>query len=298
MRNNNSLMGHQDRTEYFFPDSIEQALEMKRKFSSGGQFIAGGTDLLIEIHRRRPEAFIDLTRIPEISQILISETQIEIGAGVTYGQLLKDPVFSRRVPIIGQAVRTIGGVQVRNLGTLIGNIVNASPAADTLPALYVLNALVRFTKNGSTSIVPIHEFITGPGQTILPKNELLVSVTFEPPTEGWLASYQKLGLRRSMAIAVVNVAVMLKLDHSKVTQIRIALGAVAPTVIRAVKIEEFLSGKLLNPQSIKAATELIPTVIEPIDDLRGSAEFRVRAAKGVLRRTLNDLRTRSDGVEG
>lgn len=284
-------------TGYFFPSSVNHALELKRELDARGKYIAGGTDLLLRLGDERPEALIDISRIPALCEITFNRSQIHIGAGVTYSQILNDAELMRLVPLLGHAVRTIGGVQVRNVATIVGNIVNASPAADTLPALYILNAMVHFTISGGNTHLPIDKFIVGPGQVVLPQNELVTGISFDIPGEDRFGSYQKLGLRRSMAIAVASVAVLLKMKNSKIMQARIALGAVAPTVIKASEAESILENNFLEDEVIEAAAAVASSATKPIDDVRGSAAFRTRVIKGLLRRTLNNLRTQTMAME-
>lgn len=286
------------RTAYFFPKTVDEAIEIKRAHGAGGQFIAGGTDLLLSLGSVRTEALIDLSRIPALVEITIPGSTVEVGAAVTYSQILQNPKIMRAVPLLGQAVRTIGGVQVRNVATLVGNVVNASPAADTLPALYVLNAEVHFTRGKDVLNVPIEEFIIGPGQTVLGRDEIVTGISFECPGKGWLGAYEKLGLRKSMAISVASMAVMLQMGESKAHQARMALGAVAPTAIRVPEAEHVLDGADLNDKTIEAVADAASDAARPIDDVRSTAAFRTRVIKGLVRRALYDLRSQSMEGEG
>jgi len=286
------------RTAYFFPKTVDEAIEIKRAYGVGGQFIAGGTDLLLSLGSVYTEALIDLSRIPALVEITTRGSTVDIGAAVTYSKIIQNSEIMRIVPLLGQAVRTIGGMQVRNVATLVGNVVNASPAADTLPALYVLNTEVHFTRSKDVLKLPIEEFVVGPGQVVLERDEIVTGISFERPEEGWLGTYEKLGLRKSMAISVASMAVMLQMDSSKSIQARMALGAVAPTAIRVPEAEHLLTGADINDTTIEAVADAASDAARPIDDVRSTADFRTRVIKGLVRRALYDLLSQSKKGEG
>lgn len=279
--------------EYYFPESVEQASRLKARYGDQSRFIAGGTDLLLVMERENdhPSALIDLTRIPSLQTFEIQERHAVIGAAVTLSEMLSDAYFSSSLPFLAKAIRSIGGVQVRNIATLVGNVVNASPAGDTLPVLYTLNARVHIDGLGHERSMPIDDFVLDVGQTALGPAELVTTVTFDLPDDKWIGSFQKLGLRKAMAISVANVAVLLKIENDLPIEARIALGAVAATVIRAPAAEEVLVGNVLDEHKIDEAANLVMRAAHPIDDIRGSAKYRRMVVGGLLRRALRDLQS-------
>ena len=279
--------------EYFLPGSVEEATRLKQHYGDESRFIAGGTDLLLSMERENnhPCALIDLTRIPSLRIFEINGNHLVIGAAVTFSELLASISFTSSLPFLAQAIRSIGGVQVRNIATLVGNVVNASPAGDTLPVLFTLNARVHIDGPDNERSMPIDDFVLDVGQTALVPAELVTHVTFERPDHEWIGSYQKLGLRKAMAISVANVAVLLNIENGLPVEARIALGAVAPTVIRASEAEEVLVGNALDEHKIDEVATLVMRAAHPIDDIRGSAKYRRMVVGGLLRRALRDLQS-------
>ncbi len=279
--------------EYHFPQSVEEAVGLLQRYGNQARIIAGGTDLLLRMEAEgfHPSALVDITRIPALKQLEMREDQMVIGSAVTYSELLDFPPLAEQVPFLARAIRTIGGVQVRNVATLVGNITNASPAGDTLPCLYVLQAEVHiFGPQGARSL-PIEQFILGVRRTALAPAELVTHVTFPLPLQGWRGAFEKLGLRRAMAIAVVSAAVMLKEVGGRVSEARCALGAVAPTVIRVPDLEAYLVGRALDDRAVEQAGHYAAQAAHPIDDVRGSARYRREAAAALVRRALRRLRS-------
>jgi CO/xanthine dehydrogenase FAD-binding subunit len=278
--------------EYEFPERVEEAIKLKQEFGNRARFIAGGTDLLLllEQQKYRPDLLIDVSRIPSLRKIETSDGQVLIGSGVTYSQLLTSPTFTHAVPFLADAIRTIGGTQIRNVATLVGNITNASPAGDTLAPLYVLNSRVHLLGPQGSHTVPIEDFILGVRQTALNDEELVTHVSFDIPNQDWRGVFEKLGIRRAMAIAVVSVSALLRIEQSHVVEARIALGAVGPTIIRAFEVEAFLEGLSLNSNTIiEEASSLAGKSAKPIDDIRASAQYRRLAVQGLIRRALRKI---------
>jgi len=283
--------------EYCFPKTVEEAYKLKQMYGDGAHFIAGGTDLLLEKGNIRPHLLIDLTRIPALQRLEVDDKRILIGSAVTYSRLLGVNPILTRVPFLANAIRTIGGRQIRNVATLAGNLINASPAGDTLPSLYCLEAQVGIDGPLGQRCLPVHEFVLGVRRTALISSEIVTQVSFEFPGPGWYTAYEKLGLRRAMAISVANVALMLKVEDRRVVQARIALGAVAPTVIRVPEVEAYLTDHTLEENSIEEAARLAAESCIPIDDIRGSARYRKEVVCGLMRRGLHTLYRQINGQE-
>jgi len=278
--------------DYRFPESIEEALSLMEGHRDSARIVAGGTDLmlLIEKEANTPRLLIDITRVPSLRTIEVEGDYIKIGAAATYRDLLAYAAISERVQFLADAIRTIGGVQIRNVATLIGNITNASPAGDALPPLYILGTEVVISGLRETRSLPIEDFILGVRRTALQPGELVTHIKFELPGNHWYGHFDKIGLRRAMAIAVVSAAFLIHIDNGKVDKARIALGAVAPTVVRASDAEAYLIGRELDEETIGAAAEIAVHSISPIDDLRATAEYRILATRGVIRRALRLIR--------
>jgi len=280
--------------EYYFASSVNEAITLLQRYGDEARLIAGGTDLmlLLEKQHRRPQALVDVTRIPELQRLEVDGRSVSIGAGVTYSQLLDHPLICERVPFLTDAIRQIGGVQIRNVATLVGNVTNGSPAGDTLPPLYTLGTLVHVEGGRGSRSVPIEEFVLGVRHIALESSELVTHVTFRLPDSSFLGTFEKVGLRRAMAIAVASVAALLRTTAGRVDEARIALGAVAPTVIRVPEVERFLVGRALDDETIERAVVLSMRTACPIDDIRSSLQYRRRAVGGLMRRALRHLRSR------
>ncbi len=284
-------MAERQRVQYFYPTNVPDCAEMLQHYGERARVIAGGTDLLLLMERQgfHPDALIDITRIPELLSLVVNAEHAEIGSAVTFRRLLDCRALCEGAPFLADAIRQIGGAQIRNIATLAGNIVNASPAGDTLPPLYVLGAQVRVQGPDGARRMPISEFVRGVRQVDLAPGELVTQVSFDLPGPEWRGVFQKLGLRRAMAIAVVNVAALARFDGERVIGARLALGAVAPTVLRMRQTEELLAGSRLDADVIEKAAAAASAAARPIDDVRASALYRRHAVRGIVRRALAKL---------
>jgi len=285
------VSGDNHKVDYYFPKDVQEASQWMQQYGDKARLIAGGTDLLLWMERQgyHPKALIDLTRIPELQKLEVADDQVLIGSAVTYSRLLKFPALTNGAPFLARAIRTIGGVQIRNIATLAGNVTNASPAGDSLPPLYCLEAQVGIYGAGGRRSLPIQEFILGVRRTALAPGELVTHLSFQLPGEDWQGVYEKLGLRRAMAIAVANLGLLLKIEAGRIREARLALGAVAPTVIRASQAETYLQEHALDEQTIEATAELATQATHPIDDVRASARYRREAVRGLVRRALRAI---------
>jgi carbon-monoxide dehydrogenase medium subunit len=276
--------------DYHEPGTLEQACELKAGFRESARLLAGGTDLIVHLKKGliRPEHIISLGRIQDLTRLEESGGFIRIGAGVTVTDLAESPLVAGRLPALGEGARALGSILVRNRATIGGNIGSARPAADLLPSLMVYGARLVLVRTGSSREVSLEEFITGPGKTILQPEEILscVRIPLPPPASG--AAYLHLGKRKSQEINIVNVASYVGLDAGgAVGTVRIAMGSVGPTPLRAVSAEAVLTGeKPHEALFVAAGEEARRRDCRPIDDFRGSAEYR-RAMVGILvKRTL------------
>jgi xanthine dehydrogenase iron-sulfur cluster and FAD-binding subunit A len=278
---------------YFTPNSFNGALDLLAEHHDHARIVAGATDLILEIDRnQRPEVsvLIDVTRIPGLDQITLDEKGwIHLGPLVTHNHIVISNLISERAFALTHACWNVGAPQIRNRGTVAGNLITASPANDSIPPLIALGAQLTLRSKSGDRVVPLDEFYLGVRETVLRDDEILADIAFPIPSQATRSTFIKLGLRRAQAISVVNVAVVLEMHGSKVERAVIALGAVAPTIIRAQKAEEFLTGKDLTPQTILEAGDRAAAAARPIDDLRGSAKYRKEMIRVCTMRALRSL---------
>lgn len=261
--------------------------------------IAGGTDLMVELDRgdhHDVETLVDLTRIAGLDAIDSDGETVTIGPLVTHNQAVASPVLRRHGALLVQACWEIGSPQLRNRATIAGNIVTASPANDTLSALVALEAELTLRSATTERRVPISEFHRGVRKTVLAPGELLTKISFPVLDEGWRGIYLKLGLRSAQAISVVHLAAMCHLEPGpgesaqRVTAARIALGSVAPTIVRVADAEAGLIGTTLDEAAIGAAADAAQAAVSPIDDLRATADYRLDVIAEMTKRALRSIR--------
>jgi probable selenate reductase FAD-binding subunit len=271
---------------FFSPDSVEEAIKLLNQ--EGAIPIAGGTDLIVLMQENRVnlKALIDLSSL-DLGYIRKNENYIHIGALTTFAAILENDMVRRTIPVLAQAASQIGSVQTRNMATLGGNLCSAIPSADSVPALLVLDASVCLLGENGTRILPLKEFFVGPRKTILDPGELLIEVLIPLPAINSATYFAKLGRRKSLSLAVVNAATMLRMNQENyIEDARIALGAVAPTPVRAENAENLLKGKVLNEALLDEVISLVDKDISPIDDFRASAAYRSHISHVLTKRAL------------
>lgn len=276
---------------YFTPTSVQEALRLLAEYGPQARVIAGGTDLLLELERgvRRASVLIDISRTPGLDGIALEGNEVRLGPLVTHNRLVASPVVVDRLFPIAQAAWSVGAPAIRNRGTLGGNLITASPANDTIAPLMALGATLVLRSLRGERRVPIHEFYRGVRQVDMAPDEMLVEVQVPAMAPGERGVFLKLGLRRALAISVVNVAAVVRLEDGIVTRARIALGSVAPTVIRAREAEGVLVGSPLSPEQVEEAANLAARAAVPIDDIRAGAEYRREMVRTLVRRALTIL---------
>lgn len=282
---------------YHSVTSADEAVALLAEYGEKARIVAGATDLLIELERGvRPgvEALIDVSRAPGLDGITLDEEGwIHLGPLVTHNQCVASKLVVERALPLAQAGWEVGAPQIRNRATVAGNLITASPANDTIPPLTALDARVRLLSARGERTVPLGEFYTGVRRTVMQPDEFLADIAFrglEPAERGM---FIKLALRRAQAISVVNIAIVLRFVEgadSPVEQARIALGSVAPTIIRAREAEGYLAGRTLTDEAIERAAELTAAAARPIDDVRGTAEYRREMSGVIARRALVAIR--------
>ncbi len=282
---------------YHAPRTLTEALELLAANPSARP-IAGGTDLMVELDRgvgaANPVTLIDLTRIPGLDEIEISEDLVRIGPLVTHNDIVSHPALPAIALPLVQACLEVGSPALRNRATVVGNVVTASPANDSLSALNALDAVVHITGPSTSRDVPIGEFTVGVRKTVLGEDELVTGISI-PRDPQRRSIYAKLGLRQAQAISVVHLGVSVWLGATgEVTDARIAIGSVAPTIFRSIAAEATLVGQPLAPPAIGAAASAAAAEIAPIDDLRAPADYRRDTTEVLIRRCLTALQTRTE----
>jgi CO/xanthine dehydrogenase FAD-binding subunit len=280
------------RYDYFKPGTLAEALALCAE-KAGARFIAGGTDLMIRIRGKevRPAALISLRNIPEITGVAADGGGVRIGAATTIADIARSAELERRLPVLVQAARRVGGPAVRNAGTVGGNLCNASPCADTALPLLVLEARLAIAGPRGSREIPLAELFKGPRATSLAADEIVTHVMVKAPSPTAKAVFLKRG-RVMMDLSVASVAVLLELDGDTCVKARVAAGSVAPTPIRLPETEALLSGRRLTDDVVAAASEAAMKGVSPITDVRSTADYRrqlvgvylKRAALGLLGR--------------
>ncbi len=273
--------------EYRIAASLDEALEL---LASGGWIpVCGGTDIMVKMRKGTlaPAGLLDISQVCEPETIEKREGRLRIGAAVRVETLAESPLLRREAPVLCEAAAELGSPQIRTSASLGGNLANASPVADLVPPLAVLEAEVVLVSAKGTRRVPLEDFFVGPGRTVMHGDELITAVECDAaPADGRVVcGYRRLGQRKALSISKVSAAVRLELRDDIVEKARIALGAVGPTVIRAVEAERRLEGSRLSGDAIEEAARLAEKAASPIDDHRSTASYR-KAMCGVLVRRI------------
>ncbi len=274
------------------PTTLPEALEMLT--GAGAMPIAGGTNVIADLRagKHEPTALVDLSRLAELRGVRRENGHIVIGGGTTITELLRDPLVAEHAPALAQAAQVFASPLIRNRATVGGNLVDASPAADTAPPLLALDAEVELTSAAGTRRVPLADFLVGVRRTLRRPDELLTAVRFPAATDDGrrMTAFHKVGLRKADAISVLSAAVAVAFDDAgRCASARIALGAVAPRPLRATVAEAVLAGEKLTPAIIAEAARLASEAASPISDIRGSAAYRRQVTEVMVRRLLEQM---------
>jgi carbon-monoxide dehydrogenase medium subunit len=272
--------------EMFQPATLQEASQLLRKNGPGGRFLAGGTDLVIAMKEKGllPNYIVDLKRLPGLSGIHEnSDGSISLGALTTLHEIETSALIQKRYPFLAQSAAEVGSIQIRNRATIGGNMANASPSADTSPALMALGATATIASASGERKLAVEEFFKGPGQNAMNPDEILTEVTIPKTGTNLVGEYIKFSPREMMDLAYVGVAVVYNLAASdkKCTGVRIVLGAVAPTPIRAKRAEAALEGQFLSEALAEKVGQIAAEEAKPISDVRSSADYR-RAMVGTM----------------
>lgn len=283
--------------EYLAPETIDEAVLLLSRHGKEAKPIAGGTDILLKMKRREevPRYLVGLKNIPGLDNIECDDAQgLRFGPLVTIHAMETSPIVREKFPILSQAASTIGSAQIRNLGTVIGNVCNALPSADMIPSLIVLGATVRIASTKGEKSIPVEDFLTGPGQTVLAHDELVeeVQVPCLPPHSGGV--YIKHAPREAMDLAIISVATRITLDDRICRVVRICLGTAGPIPMRAVKAEQILRDKPFSAALAREASEAASEEAQPRSSIRSSAEYRKEMVRTLTARALNKAKEEID----
>ena len=279
--------------QFFAPQKIEEALEILSGYGKEIKIIAGGTDLLIQYYDRLYEVngWLDLKNIKELKDIRINKNQMEIGAMVTHTQLEKSEDIKKYFPILSQAAADIGSPQIRNRGTIGGNIVNASPAGDLLAPLMAYDAQFMLLSIQGEKLISAKDFFLGPKKTILEPAQLLTRIILPLPSERTYGCWIKIGKRKALIIATITLALVVEMDEDNKTvkDVRTCLGSVAPTPIEIKEIRKKMIGKNYSQLDFNQLGQIVENKISPIDDIRGTREYRKDVAKNIMINALEEI---------
>jgi len=279
--------------DYYNVTSVEEVLNLLAEHGEAARIVAGATDLILEIERgvrKGIETLIDITRLPGLDQIVLDEDDvIHLGPLVTHNHCVASRLVPERAFPLARAAWEVGAPQIRNRGTVAGNLITASPANDTITPLMALGASLTLQSKSGRRVVPLEQFYTGVRRTVMQPGEMLVDIAFPAMKANQRGAFLKLGLRRAQAISLVNAAVLLTFEGERVQSAAITLGAVAPTIIHAVDAEAYLVGRTLDESTIEEAARLAERAARPIGDVRSSADYRAEMVRICTLRALRSL---------
>ena len=276
--------------------STSEAVQLLKEHGDKAQILAGGTDLLVQIREKhnRGSIMIDITDAKELSKIEILETEVKIGAMVRFTDIVENESLKELLPGLWDACKSVGSPQIRNLGTLGGNLANGSPAADSAPPLVAMGATITAVSSAGERIIPLTEFYLGKGKTALKLDELLTSINIPVKSkEKQYLEFEKLGLRNALAISRISAAVAMEVDSSKkITACGMASGSLGLNPTREVELETWFTGKVLSEDLIKEGAKLFGDIVEQRLSGRSSMPYKREAVQGVLKPALRRILAR------
>ena len=277
---------------YLQPQTVDETTQLLTEYGASARIVAGGTDIVVELSRgiRPTDTLIDISAVDGLRRIERDGDTIVLGALTTHNDVVASPLCREFARPLAEACWEVGAPQLRARGTVAGNLVTASPANDTITPLIALDAEVILLSQRGERRMLLRDFYLGVRRTALAPDELLIEIRIPALNARQRGRFLKLGLRRAQAISVIDMALVLSLTDGLVTEARIALGSLAPTIVRAEAAEAFLLGQPLTPEVCTQAAELALTAVSPISDVRGSAGYRLSTLRSLLASTLGDLR--------
>ena len=276
---------------YFQPTSVEEALELLQQYAGKARIVAGGTDVLVELQRgvRPTTTLIDITALRDLKYIREENGYILLGALTTHNDVIASSTCVQQALPLAQACWVVGAPQIRNRATITGNLVTASPANDTITALTALGAELVLIRRGSERAVALDDFYPGFRRTVLQPDELIREIRIPTMQANQRGLFLRLGLRRAQAISVIDFAIVLTFDEAVVTDARITLGSLAPTIVHARNVEAYLQGKQLDEGVCREAGQLAVNDASPIGDVRGSATYRQATLAALVTQALQQI---------
>jgi carbon-monoxide dehydrogenase medium subunit len=276
--------------------SVEESVAVLARHGEDARVLAGGTDVMMQLHRGElePGILVHIEGIESLRDVTSDNGEVRIGALVTHRRVSRDPLLSLRFPALAEASATVGGWQTQEVGTVVGNLCNASPAADTLPPLLVADASVELTGPVGSRTVALADFVTGRRRIARHPDELVTALNLQPAGARTGEVYLKVGPRSGMEVALVGLALRVSLgDDGVVTDARVAVCSVAPVAYRATAVERILIGSTLDEEAVGQAGAILASSATPIDDPRATASYRRRVLPGLLARAAEIGATRA-----
>jgi carbon-monoxide dehydrogenase medium subunit len=286
-------------TQYLAPNSIDEAVKAHSAANGKARFLAGGTDLLVQIKSgiKKPNLVIDIKKIVELNSINeVSDNEFKVGAAVSGANLNRNKKFANLWPGVLEAFRLIGSEQIQGRASLGGNLCNGSPAGDSVPALVAAGCNVTIAGPNGSRNIPIETFHTGPGKTVLENGEMLVSINFPKRAANSGDAYLRMTPRTEMDIAVVGCGVNITMENGLCTNARVSLGAVAPTPLLINEASEIMVGTDINSDIIQRVSKICMEACNPINDKRGTIDYRTKVAGVLFKRTVLTAIDRIKGI--
>ena len=289
--------------DYARPESLDEAVKLLADGGGKARPLAGGTDLIVLLRTNAervgsPDVVVDVKGVPELNQICYDDSEgLTLGAAVECYRIYTDETVACKYPGLTDAATLIGGIQIQGRASIGGNLCNATPSGDSIPALIALEATANVTGPNGSRQVAVEDFCTGPSRTVLASDELLVSISIPAPKAGSGARYIRFIPRNEMDIAVAGAGVSVEIEDGTFTSARVALASVAPTPLFVQEAGDSLAGKPVNDESIAEAARLASAAAKPITDMRGTAEYRTHLCEVLTRRALNTAVERAKGGE-
>jgi CO/xanthine dehydrogenase FAD-binding subunit len=281
-----------ERFGYCRASSVPEALALLNEPGVRSHPLAGGTDLVLLMHEPPPvcDRVIDISLIPDLHRIYQREDQVIIGATATFSEVIESALVQNTAPLLVQACQQVGAVQIRNMGTLGGNVANAAACADSLPALVCLDTVATVVTSSEERRIPVSDLVLGPNRTIIPPGGLVTSLSYKIPPAGSRSKFIKLGRRNAMAISRLTIAVLGRLDETgRIAEARLVPGSATPQIHRFSVVEQSLIGQLPTAQLIQKAAELTIEEMARLAGRRWSSEFKEPALTAITRRALTQV---------
>ena len=296
---NRQKISGRDSNEFFAPHTVDEALEIIADRGEVIEVIAGGTDIMVEKFEKLYEVrnWLSLGKIDELKNIRLKDNKIEIGAGVTHTQITKSDYIKKYLPALKEAALDVGSPQIRNRGTIGGNIVTSSPAGDLLPVLLIYNAEFELVSNKGSRKVAANDFFTGVKSNLLKEDEILKNIIITIPSENNFDKWIKIGKRKALVISSLTLAMKISLDDNceKIDDFAIAMGAVAPTPLLIDDIKNKFMGNKFSEINFDELASIVEGQISPIDDIRATAKYRSDVAYNITLRALKDIEKQIEG---